>query len=62
MEGGAHRPGLPAQRRALRRRPSPVSDHLFSDNQAQEYFDFGEALERLGKIVLPLALKLKEEA
>ena len=36
-----------------------VSDHLFSDNQAQEYFDFGEALERLGKIVLPLALKLK---
>lgn len=39
-----------------------VSDHLFSDNQAQEYFDFGEALERLGKIVLPLALKLKEEA
>lgn len=41
---------------------SPVSDHLFSDNQAQEYFDFGEALERLGKIVLPLALKLKEEA
>lgn len=39
-----------------------VSDHLFSDDQAQEYFDFGEALERLGKIVLPLALKLKEEA
>ena len=38
-----------------------VSDHLFSDNQAEEYFDFGQALENLGAIVLPLAKKLQEE-
>ena len=25
-----------------------VSDHLFSDSQAEEYFDFGQALEALG--------------
>ncbi len=37
-----------------------VSDHLFSDRQADEYFDFGEALERLGGVVLPLAEKLQE--
>ena len=38
-----------------------VSDHLFSDNQAAEYFDFGQALENLGAVVLPLARALKEE-
>ena len=38
-----------------------VSDHLFGDNQVQEYFDFGQALENLGKVVLPLALALSEE-
>ena len=38
-----------------------VSDHLFSDNQAVEYFDFSQALENLGKVVLPLALELQKE-
>lgn len=38
-----------------------VSDHLFSDNQAEEYFDFGHALEELGKIVLPFAQALQKE-
>ena len=38
-----------------------VSDHLFSDNQAEEYFDFGHALEELGNIVLPFALALQKE-
>ena len=36
-----------------------VSDHLFSDKQAEEYFDFGQALEALGRVVLPLAQALK---
>ena len=38
-----------------------VSDHLFSDNQAEEYFDFGQALEALGRVVLPLAQALQKE-
>lgn len=38
-----------------------VSDHLFSDRQAEEYFDFGQALENLGRTVLPFAKKLQEE-
>ena len=38
-----------------------VSDHLFNDNQAAEYFDFGQALENLGKVVLPFAKELQEE-
>lgn len=38
-----------------------VSDHLFADNQAEEYFDFGHALEELGKVVLPFALALQKE-
>lgn len=38
-----------------------VSDHLFSDRQAEEYFNFGEALENLGKVVLPLAQTLQKE-
>ena len=37
-----------------------VSDRLFSAKQAEEYFDFGEALEKMGSIVLPLAKKLQE--
>ncbi len=39
-----------------------VSDHLFGDNQVEEYFDFGQALENLGRVVLPLALALAEES
>ena len=38
-----------------------VSDHLFSDSQAEEYFDFGQALEALGRVVLPFAQRLIEE-
>ena len=38
-----------------------VSDHLFSERQAEEYFDFGEALETLGRVVLPFAQRLIEE-
>lgn len=40
-----------------------VSDHLFKDNasQVEEYFDFGEALEKLGAVLLPFAKKLQEE-
>ena len=38
-----------------------VSDHLFAENQAAEYFDFGQALESLGRAVLPLAQALREE-
>ena len=35
-----------------------VSDHLFSDRQTEEYFDFGAALEKLGRVVLPFAQAL----
>jgi len=38
-----------------------VSDHLFSLSQADEYFDFGQALENLGRIVLPFAQALRAE-
>ena len=38
-----------------------VSDHLFSERQAEEYFDFGEALEAQGRVVLPFAQRLIEE-
>ena len=38
-----------------------VSDHPFSPRQAEEYFDLRQALENLGRIVLPFALALKEE-
>jgi chloramphenicol O-acetyltransferase len=34
---------------------------LFSENQVQEYFDFGQALKNLGAVVLPLALALAKE-
>lgn len=37
-----------------------VSDHFFSENQAEEYFDFGQALANMGAVVLPLAKKLQE--
>ena len=37
-----------------------VSDHFFSENQAEEYFDFGQALANMGQVVLPLAEKLQE--
>ena len=39
-----------------------VSDHLFSEKQAEEYFDFGQALEALGRVVLPLAQSLAQES
>jgi adenosylhomocysteine nucleosidase len=38
-----------------------VSDHLFSANQAEEYFDFGQALENLGEVLKPLAFALQKE-
>lgn len=38
-----------------------VSDHLFRENNAEEYFDFGQALENLGKVLLPFALALQKE-
>lgn len=31
-----------------------VSDHLFSDRQSEEYFDFSQALEHLGRILFLL--------
>lgn len=38
-----------------------VSDHLFSDRQSEEYFNFGQALEALGRVVLPFAQSLQAE-
>jgi len=38
-----------------------VSDHLFAENQVEEYFDFGQALENLGRVLLPFALALQKE-
>ena len=38
-----------------------VSDHLFRENQVEEYFDFGEALEKLGAVLLPFAHALQKE-
>ena len=38
-----------------------VSDHLFKEGQVEEYFDFGQALENLGKILLPFTLALQKE-
>ena len=38
-----------------------VSDHLFSEQQAEEYFDFSQALENLGQALLPLAQALAKE-
>ena len=39
-----------------------VSDRLFRENQMAEYFDFGEAIANLGRVLLPLALELQQEA
>ena len=39
-----------------------VSDHLFSEKQAEEYFDFSQALENLGQVLLPLAQALGKES
>ena len=38
-----------------------VSDHLFKDNQVEEYFDFPQAMKRLGEILLPFVLELQKE-
>ncbi len=38
-----------------------VSDHLFKEGQVEEYFDFPQAMKDLGKIILPLALRLQQE-
>ncbi|MCI2058569.1 MAG: 5'-methylthioadenosine/S-adenosylhomocysteine nucleosidase [Oscillibacter sp.] len=38
-----------------------VSDRLFAPEQLREYFDFDQALQNLGRAVLPLARKLREE-
>lgn len=38
-----------------------VSDHLFYDSQMEEYFDYSQALENLGRVVLPFARLLQEE-
>jgi adenosylhomocysteine nucleosidase len=38
-----------------------VSDHLFWENNAEEYFDFSQALENLGRVLLPFALALQKE-
>lgn len=37
-----------------------VSDRLFSERQTEEYFDFGQALEHLGRVLLPFARILQE--
>ncbi len=37
-----------------------VSDHIFGDNQSQEYFDFQRAMERLGSFLLPFARQLRD--
>ena len=38
-----------------------VSEHLYSERQAEEYFDLGDALEARGRVVLPFAQHLVEE-
>ena len=38
-----------------------VSDHLFRENQVEEYFDFGEAIANLGKVLLPFVQTLQKE-
>ena len=39
-----------------------VSDHLFEEDQQAEYSDLSQALEALGRVVLPLAQSLQKEA
>ena len=60
MEGGAIaqvclRAGVPFV--ALK----AVSDHLFADNQAEEYGNFQTALDALGRAVMPFVLALQKE-
>lgn len=38
-----------------------VSDRLCQDNNAQEYFNYGEAMAKLNDIVLPFAKALRDE-
>ena len=38
-----------------------VSDRLFTENQMEEYFDFGDAMVQLGKVLLPFVLELQKE-
>ena len=38
-----------------------VSDHLFREGQVEEYFDFGQALKNLGRVLLPFVLELRKE-
>ena len=38
-----------------------VSDHLFRENNAEEFFDFQQALTDLGRLLLPLAQTLQKE-
>ena len=38
-----------------------VSDHLFYDSQMEEYFDYSQAVENLGRVVLPFARLLQKE-
>lgn len=38
-----------------------VSDHIFSDGQKEEYFDFKQTMEDLGKIAIPLAQALADD-
>lgn len=38
-----------------------VSDHIFSNSQPEEYFDFKQALENLGKVAVPLAQALADD-
>ena len=38
-----------------------VSDRLCQENNAEEYFNYGEAMRRLNEIVLPFARALREE-
>ena len=37
-----------------------ISDHLFAENQVEEYANFGQALKNLGAAVLPLARVLRD--
>lgn len=38
-----------------------VSDHIFSDSQPEEYFDFKQALAHLGEVAVPLAQALADD-
>ena len=38
-----------------------VSDRLCHENNAEEFFNYGEAMQKLNEIVLPVARKLRDE-